>query len=124
MQNQAQDALTIKIVEEGRDHGLAIEGTAPLKVDIDQEIHQIGTDHFLLMTDPLEIPFLRALSLEVSAGLLFESGVRIPKLEGADQDLREGSYQDQKGSLIAERLLGRVAEKNNGLMGLVVLKTI
>ena len=115
--------MTLNIVEEGRGHGLAIKGTAPLKVDKDQEIHQIGTDPSLLMTDPIEILFLRALSLEVS-GLLFESGVRILKLEGADQDLREGTTQDQKCSLIAERLLGRVAEKNNGLMGLVVLKTI
>ena len=94
-----------------------------MKTDKVPEIHQIGTDLSLLLTDPIEIPFLRALSLEAS-GLLFESGVRIPKLEGVDRDLRESTSLDQKGSLIAERLLGRVAEKNNGLMGLVVLKTI
>ena len=87
---QVQDAMTLNIVEEGRGHGLAIKGTAPLKVDKDQEIHQIGTDPSLLMTDPIEIPFLRALSLEVP-GLLFESGVRIPKLEGVDRDLREST---------------------------------
>ena len=61
-----------------------------MKTDKVPEIHQIGTDLSLLLTDPIEIPFLRALSLEVS-GLLFESGVRIPKLEGVDQDLREST---------------------------------
>ena len=90
VQNQAQDALTSNVVQEGRDHGLAIGGTVPMKIDKVLEIHQIGTDLSLLLTDPIEIPFLRALSLEVS-GLLFESGVRIPKLEGVDQDLREGT---------------------------------
>ena len=90
MQNQAQDALTTNVVQEGRDHGLAIGGTVPMKIDKVLEIHQIGTDPSLLLTDPIEIPFLRALSLEVS-GLLLESGVRIPNLEGVDRDLREST---------------------------------